>query len=284
MFCAPALIFREIEEALMRSSILFLLAFVVMGFVAAAIPPYPPPAIEAAVTYVADGDTIEVLIRSVPGPAPAGLRPGTTVRVRYIGVDAPEVTEANGADATELNAALVEGKVVYLELDETSYDPHGRLLAYVYLDPHGYLMVNLMLVTTEIVKARYDPDTPRYNALFRYFDAVPAPVLPGKRVCIPWAEAIDHVGEVACVEGIVASVGTSRYGDVFINLGTPYPKEPRFTVFVPSRYVGRFEAQFGARFWRGLVGKAISAYGEIELYKGIPEIELSDPTHLTIED
>lgn len=251
---------------------------------AGAIPPYPPPPIEAMVTYVADGDTIEVLIRSVPDPAPSGLRPGITMRVRYIGVDAPELAEANGADATALNAALVEGKRVYLELDETLYDPHGRLLAYVYLDPSGYLMVNLMLVATEIVKARYDPDTPRYEALFRYFDGAPAPALPGERACLSWDEAADHVGEVACVEGAVASVGTSRRGDVFINLGNPYPRTPRFTIFIPSRFVGRFESRFGVRFWRELVGKVVSAYGEIELYKGIPEIELADPARLVITD
>jgi len=268
----------------MRYVILSVGICVILGFGAGAIPPYPPPAIEAVVTHVADGDTIEVLIRSVPDPAPAGLRAGITVRVRYIGVDAPEITEANGANATALNAALVEGKTVYLELDETPYDPHGRLLAYVYLDRHGYLMVNLMLVATEIVKARYDPDAPRYETLFRYFDSAPAPVLPGERACIPWEEAADHVGEVACVEGVVASVGTSRRGDVFINLGNPYPRTPRFTIFIPSRFVGRFETHFGVRFWRTLVGKVVSAYGEIELYRGIPEIELADPSRLAISE
>ncbi|MCD5407771.1 thermonuclease family protein, partial [Candidatus Bipolaricaulota bacterium] len=120
-----------------------------------AIPPYPSPAIEAVVTYVVDGDTIEVLIRSLPSPAPAGLQAGRTVRVRYIGVDAPEVADANGINATDLNAALVQNKTVYLELDETLYDDYDRLLAYVYLDPDGYLMVNLMLVATEIIRARF---------------------------------------------------------------------------------------------------------------------------------
>lgn len=249
-----------------------------------AIPPYPAPAIEAVVTYVADGDTIEVLIRNLPTPAPAGLEVGRTVRVRYIGVDAPEVTDANGANATDLNAALVQNRIVYLELDDTEYDPHGRLLAYVYLDPNGYLMVNLMLVATEIIRARFDPGTDRYEGLFRYFDSAPAPILPGEETCLSWDEALDHVGEVTCVSGEVASVGTSRRGDVFLNLGNPYPDTNRFTIFIPARCVGQFEVQFGARFWRRLQGATVSAYGEIKLYKGVPEIELCDPARLTIED
>lgn len=261
-----------------------LVVLLAVSAVGAAVPPYPPPAIEAVVTYVVDGDTIEILIKYLPDPAPTGLAVGKTVRVRYIGVDAPEVTEANGARATDLNAALVQNKTVYLELDKTPYDPHGRLLAYVYLDPDGYLMVNLMLVATEIIRARYDSDADRYESLFRYFDSVPAPVLPEEQTCIPWDEAKDHVGEVTCVRGVVASVGTSRGGDVFLNLGNAYPNPDRFTIYIPARCVGQFEVLFGSRFWQRLRGVTVSAYGEIELYKGSPEIELCDPTRLNIEE
>ncbi|HEC63536.1 MAG TPA: hypothetical protein ENI38_04035 [Candidatus Acetothermia bacterium] len=249
-----------------------------------ALPPFPPPEIVGRVTGVVDGDTIEVLITSLPASAPEGLATGQTVEIRYIGVDAPELAEANGWDATDLNSALVAGKTVYLELDEEIWDVHGRLLAYVYLDPGGYLMVNLMLVATEIVTARYDPGTDRYQAVFRYFDAVPAPTLPPEEACVPWNEAQAHVGEVSCVEGEVAGVGTSRQGHVFINLGNPYPNENRFTIFIPARCVGRFEAQFGPRFWRSLVGKVVSAFGEITLYQGVPEIELCDPSRLVIRE
>jgi len=268
----------------MRSWLVVLLLSTVASLAAFALPPYPPPAIEATVTYVVDGDTIEVLIKSLPTPAPSGLSVGRTIRVRYIGVDAPELADANGINATDLNAALVQNKTVYLELDETKYDNYGRLLAYVYLDPAGYLMVNLMLVATEIIGARFDSDADRYESLFRYYDSTPAPTFTEVQVCLNWDEARDHVGEVTCVEGVVASVGTSRGGDVFLNLGNPYPNENRFTIFIPSRYVGRFETQFGPRFWQNLVGTTVSAYGEITLYKGIPEIKLSDPTRLTIKD
>jgi len=268
----------------MRRILGVLAVAVVVSSVALAIPPYPAPTIEAVVTYVVDGDTIEVLIQELPTPAPAGLAAGKTVRVRYIGVDAPEVTDANGTNATDLNAALVQNKTVYLELDETLYDDYDRLLAYVYLDPEGYLMVNLMLVATEIIRARFDSDTDRYEALFRYYDSTPAPILPEEQACISWDEAGDHVGEVTCVTGVVASVGTSRGGDVFLNLGNAYPNPSRFTIFIPARCAGKFETQFGARFWQRLRGVTVSAYGEIELYKGVPEIELCDPSRLTIED
>jgi endonuclease YncB( thermonuclease family) len=248
-----------------------------------ALPPFPAPQIVGRVTTVVDGDTLDVLITSLPEEAPQGLAEGQVARVRYIGVDAPELADANGLDATDLNYALVAAKTVYLELDEEIWDAHGRLLAYVYLDPGGYLMVNLMLVATEIVTARYDPGTSRYQTVFRYFDAVPAPTLPPEEACLPWDQAQARVGEVSCVRGEVASVGTSRGGDVFINLGNPYPNENRFTIYIPARCVGRFEAQFGPRFWRPLEGKIVSAFGEISLYRGIPEIELCDPSRLVIE-
>jgi len=249
---------------------------------AVAVPPYPPPQIEAKVVQVVDGDTISVRIQKLPATGvPEQLKVGSTVKVRYIGVDAPEYTAPNGQAATQLNSLLVAGKIVYLELDETPFDSYGRLLAYVYLDSGGYLMVNLMLVSTPFIQARFDSDTPRYHSLFRYFDSVPAPTMPHSG-CITWQQARLHVGEELCVTDTVVRVGTSSGGHVFIDLGNPYPNKDRLTIFIPARYVGRFETQFGARFWTKLVGTKITVYGTIKLYKGVPEIELHNPSHLTL--
>lgn len=82
----------------------------------------------ALVTYVIDGDTIE-------------LSGGE--RVRYIGIDAAEQNEFCYEQAKRRNEELVSGKAVRLEYDEQREDKYGRTLAYVWL---GSEMINLQLV------------------------------------------------------------------------------------------------------------------------------------------
>jgi micrococcal nuclease len=85
-----------------------------------------PPA-TGKVVYVCDGDTIIL---------------ETGERIRYLGIDAPEVAhessraECFGDDARKLNSEMVLHKQVSLHYDEEMTDPHGRLLAYVLL-PDG---------------------------------------------------------------------------------------------------------------------------------------------------
>ena len=86
------------------------------------------------VTYIVDGDTIEV----------EGGR-----RVRYIGLDTPEIAghgtkeECYGTIAKDENSVLVSGKTVRLVSDVTDKDEYGRLLRYVYA---GDAFVNDILV------------------------------------------------------------------------------------------------------------------------------------------
>jgi len=92
---------------------------------------------EATVVRVIDGDTIEVDI--------IGMR----FKVRYIGIDTPELHDerpefcALAQEATRLNRELVEGKTVRLEKDVSGTDNFGRLLRYVYVDD---IFVNAELV------------------------------------------------------------------------------------------------------------------------------------------
>jgi len=103
------------------------------------------------VTRVIDGDTIEVDID------------GTIYKVRYIGLDAPELDDnraefcALAQEATRLNRELVEGKTVRLEKDVSGTDNFGRLLRYVYVDS---IFVNAELVRQGLAWAEpYEPDT-----------------------------------------------------------------------------------------------------------------------------
>jgi len=103
------------------------------------------------VTRVIDGDTIEVDID------------GTIYKVRYIGLDAPELDDerpefcALAQEATRLNRELVEGKTVRLEKDISETDKYERLLRYVYVDD---IFVNAELVERGLAWAEaYEPDT-----------------------------------------------------------------------------------------------------------------------------
>ena len=84
--------------------------------------------VEARVTRVVDGDTVEVLLD------------GRSEDVRYIGVDTPESVapgqpvECFGKEASALNRRLVEGESVRVVPGVERRDVYGRLLAYVYLE------------------------------------------------------------------------------------------------------------------------------------------------------
>ena len=127
--------------------------------------PQPGPTPErttARVMRVVDGDTIEVEIG------------GREYRLRYIGIDAPETVKENtpvewmGPEASAANAALVKGKVVYLEKDVSETDRYGRLLRYVYLADGTF--VNGELVRQGYAQAiTYVPDV-KYQRLLRMLE------------------------------------------------------------------------------------------------------------------
>jgi len=106
---------------------------------------------QAKVVRVIDGDTIEVSIG------------GKTYKVRYIGIDTPEVGEWMGSEATAKNKELVGGKVVGLEKDVSETDRYRRLLRYVWL---GNLMVNAELVRLGCAQVSTYPPDVKYVDLF----------------------------------------------------------------------------------------------------------------------
>ncbi len=72
-------------------------------------------------------------------------------KVRYLGIDAPEVSHRSspadcfGYEAKALNEKLVLNQRVNLRYDRVKTDPHGRLLAYVFL-PDGRCVNSEMLM------------------------------------------------------------------------------------------------------------------------------------------
>lgn len=146
-------------RAVVRSVTLLFLALLTAAAVSGA-QPSAPAGLEGPVVTVVDGDTIHVRVE------------GRIEKVRYIGVNAPEVRhptkgeEPGGREASAVNRRLVEGKQVRLELDVQRRDRHGRLLAYVWVDD---LMVNAELVRQGYAQVMTVPPNVRYQELFLKF-------------------------------------------------------------------------------------------------------------------
>ena len=113
------------------------------------------PTVEAQVVAIVDGDTIRVEID------------GTVYRLRYIGIDSPEVGLPHADEATAADRRLVGAATVFLETDVSNTDQFGRLLRYVWLaHGTGWLLVNRELVRLgDAVSKAYPPDT-EYQSLF----------------------------------------------------------------------------------------------------------------------
>jgi micrococcal nuclease len=117
------------------------------------------PTETGTVVKIVDGDTIDVLVD------------GVEMRVRYIGMDTPEVhsgVEWLGPEAAAANADLVEGREVVLEKDVSETDQYGRALRYVWVqDGSSWLLVNLELIRLGFASiTTYPPDVKYVDALY----------------------------------------------------------------------------------------------------------------------
>ena len=137
-------------------------------FLSSAPSPYPLPGgergeLSGTVVRTVDGDTVWVQLGS------------RIEKVRYIGIDTPEMhhptrgEEPGGRAATEINRGLVGDRPVRLEPDVQLRDRYGRLLAYVWVTrPDGAeLMVNAELVRLGYAQVLTVPPNVRHAELFR---------------------------------------------------------------------------------------------------------------------
>jgi len=122
----------------------------------------PPEAGLFKVVRVVDGDTIEVAYG------------GHTERIRYIGINTPEVhhptkgEEPGGREAAEINRQLLAGKRVQLEPDVQLRDHYGRMLAYVWIAQKdgSRVMVNAELLRLGYAQVMTIPPNVRYAETF----------------------------------------------------------------------------------------------------------------------
>jgi micrococcal nuclease len=115
--------------------------------------------VEVSLAQVIDGDTIRVRMPD-----------GSEEKVRYIGIDAPEVAHGDspgeylGDEATSHNAQLLEAGPIRLATDVEERDAYERLLAYVWA---GDVFVNERMVFDGYAWAHdYPPNVTRQEQLW----------------------------------------------------------------------------------------------------------------------
>ena len=129
--------------------------------------PAGPDVVEATLLDVIDGDTIRVRMAD-----------GSREKVRYIGIDAPEVAHPDspgeylGDEATAHNAGLLASGPLYLQTDVDPWDDFGRMLAYVWA---GDVFINERMVADGYARAHnYPPNLTRQDRLWDAHDAARA--------------------------------------------------------------------------------------------------------------
>lgn len=127
------------------------------------------------VRWVDDGDTIV-------------LADGT--RVRYIGINAPEIAHADraaepfGYAAAKFNKSMVMKKMVRLEFDSERLDRYGRTLAYVFLSDGQ--MINIEMLKQGL--AYFMPRKPNIKYTGRLLAAQQGAMSSGKGIWRNWKE------------------------------------------------------------------------------------------------
>jgi len=111
--------FRRTYLNLLAGSSLLLFSASLFPVHAASIP--SGEVLEGRVLYVADGDTVSIRTEK-----------GREVRIRFLGIDAPELSQSCGRESKENLKKLVKGKNV--RVDVSTEDRYGRVVGRVMLN------------------------------------------------------------------------------------------------------------------------------------------------------
>lgn len=225
---------------------------------------------ETEVYKVIDGDTIEIRRHA---------------RVRYIGINAPEIGQPFYEEAKNRNRKLVEGKKVKLIVCKSEpNDKYGRMLAWVYV---GNTLVNAMMVKEGYAKtfiisscgAERKEEFEGYernaikNKMGLWSDS--KKVLKDK--IISAAEADRYIGEIKSVRGKVINIFETDNA-AFLNFGYDYKKD--FTIVIFQKHKVKFQKN-GITSFNLYKDKEVMVTGRIQQYNG-PEIIADDPSQIDI--
>ena len=253
---------------------------------------------DVLVTQVIDGDTITV---------EGGLR------VRLIGIDAPERDEECYVEAKEYLKSMILHKEVDLEKDITDKDQYGRSLRYVWL---GNKLVNAEIVRAGVAIAKqYDPDTKyqriiadaEQEAIEKQVGCLWSPEVQSTTISVPiltpthtptlpltssppktkwkrsdedvisYLDAGNYIGKTKNVEGTIVKTFKYTKGKIiFLDFHDPY--QGYFTAIIRSSYWDMFP--FAPEDY--YKGREVRVTGEIIEYKGSPEIVVRSPSQIEV--
>ncbi len=253
------------------------IVFIAIAFSVARILRHTPVATKGSSNVYAlraiDGDTIEL---------------SNGQRVRYIGIDTPELRERDGSswvyrprpyaeEAKDFNRKLVEGKSVRLEFDVQKKDKYDRLLAYVYIDDK---MVNLEMVRQGYAMIYTYPPNVKYTEEFLAAQKEAREKNRGlwgdlERDIIPASKAKENIGLIRMVEAEITSTFLS--GRVLI-----LNCRDNFKVAIFRDSLDYFPKEALRSPDSYFKYKKIRVYGVIKEYKGASEIILRDPSQIEI--
>jgi len=234
---------------------------------------YDKPRYQYTVRHVVDGDTVEL---------------SNGARVRYIGIDTPEIRKRKGSEwiykpmpyaeeAKEFNKMLVEGKSVRLEYDVQKKDKYNRDLAYVYI---GDKMVNMEMVKQGFAMIYTYPPNVRYTQ--RFIEAQKDARdnkrglwigLEENKISTPQAK--NNIGIVRMIESEV--VDTHLTEKLLI-----LKFKDNFKVVIYRDNIAPGLKDMARSPNKYFKGKTVKVYGIIKEYKGYPEIALHDMSQLEI--
>jgi len=241
------------------------------------------------VSKITDGDTIVV----------------NGENVRLLGIDADERGYPCYNEAKARLEELILNKEVQLELDGQDRDQYQRYLRYIFLNQEN---LNLKLVQEGLVIARFFPENQKYkteileaekNARetnvgckwktfqsntnhesnqdnnFPQSEEIQEEEITLDSNTIQVCKSQNYYGQEITVQGKVSGVFKSQTNTVFINFEKPYPNQC-FTGVIFSSLLPNFPN------YQDYDGKTLKITGEIQEYKGKPEIILKSQNQIEI--
>lgn len=224
------------------------------------------------VAAVIDGDTIEI---------EGGQR------VRYLGIDTPEIGQPFYEEARNKNKELVLGKNVRLEVCKSEpRDKYGRLLAYVYVNQ---AMVNKEILISGYARILIIPPCGIEKAEeFRQYQKAAMEKklgLWGRKTqviitkdFIPASDAVRFIDERKAIYGKVMEVREGRSA-IFIEIGNTAKTGLRVVIFKQDETNFRDNGIAPVTYYQG---KKVVVYGKIKMYKGKIEVIVGSPSQIEV--
>lgn len=238
---------------------------------------FQPSIKEVYVSHVVDGDTIEF---------------SNGEKVRYLGIDTPEVREHDdlrgwiynpapyAEEAKNFNQKLVEGKRVRLEFDVQKRDKYNRLLAYVYPIEEEGEMINLQMIREGYAMIYTYPPNVKYLEAFMKAQIEARENKKGlwrdlEEGVISTQEAGEYLGQIKLVEAKVLSTYLSEKV-LILNCADNF----KAVIFANNlRFFPKEVSRSPDSYFKY---KTIRVYGVIKEYKSSYEIILNTPSQLEI--